>query len=333
MLPRDIHYQIPDIDRLPDGRAPWDLDSDRALLLIHDMQHYFLDAFAPGQEPLVTLLRNMREVIGHARERGIPVMYTAHPANQGSQRRGLLADLWGPGIGSAEAARIHPEVAPGPRDVVLDKCRYDAFESTGLAERMRALGRDQLVITGIYAHIGCLATAIRAFVLDIQPFLVVDAVADLDPRSHEEAVRYVADCCGVPITSRRLAGVLARTAAVRGADPEGDGGADCGERGESEDAGSSTSPASQERSLPLTVRQVLDELSLITSTPVEQIALNSNPPDIGLDSVRMMMLAETWSDQDEEIDFMSMLLCESVEDLISLLERTRGISVARAGDQ
>ena len=47
----------------------------------------------------------------------------------------------------------------------------------------------------------------------------------------------------------------------------------------------------------------------------------------------MMMLAETWSDQDEEIDFMSMLLCESVEDLISLLERTRGISVARAGDQ
>jgi isochorismate hydrolase len=87
---------------------------------------------------------------------------------------------------------------------VLTKRRYSAFFRSGLLERMRAEGRDQLVLCGVYAHIGVLATAIDAFTHDIQVFLAADAVADFSAEQHRLTLDYVAGRCGMVTLSAEV---------------------------------------------------------------------------------------------------------------------------------
>ena len=76
---------------------------------------------------------------------------------------------------------------------------------------MKAWGRDQLIVTGIYAHIGCMTTALVAFMNDIQAFLVRDAVADFSAEDHAMAVRYVSQRCGVSLNRNELEAQLSNS--------------------------------------------------------------------------------------------------------------------------
>lgn len=201
-LPRIASYPLPQADELPLPRAPWTLQPERAALLVHDMQRYFVDAFSVGEEPISTAQANIARLLDQARKVGVPVFYTAQQGNQDRRDRGLQADLWGPGMRALpEHQDIIDALLPQAQDLLLVKHRYSAFQRSNLETLMRVRRRDQLIITGVYAHIGCLATAAEAFQRDIEPFLVADALADFSRAQHDMTLAWAAGCCAVPLTT------------------------------------------------------------------------------------------------------------------------------------
>ncbi|GAA2394315.1 isochorismatase family protein [Dactylosporangium salmoneum] len=189
-------YPLPAAADLPANVATWRPEPRRTVLLVHDMQRYFLRPFAPGlRERLVANAATLR---ANAAAAGVPVAYTAQPGGMTPSQRGLLADFWGPGmrVDPADREVVEP-LAPAPYDWRLTKWRYSAFFRSDLLARMRAAGRDQLVVCGVYAHVGILATLIDAFSHDIQPFLVADAVGDFSAEDHRLTVAYAARRCAV----------------------------------------------------------------------------------------------------------------------------------------
>ncbi len=204
-LPAIAPYAMPGVADLPENRVDWTVDAARAVLLVHDLQNHFLSAFDTGVSPVTELLAHTAQLTEDARSRGIPVVYSAQPGGQSPEQRGLQQDFWGAGLpDDPHAAAIAGAVAPQDGDTVFTKWKYSAFVRSDLAALMRRHGRDQLVIAGVYAHIGVVATACDAWMRDIQAFVVADAVADFGADEHRSALRWAAGRCAVVTTTAAI---------------------------------------------------------------------------------------------------------------------------------
>ncbi|MEU2433304.1 isochorismatase family protein [Streptomyces sp. NPDC007861] len=204
-LPAIASYPLPSADELPENRVAWTADPARAVLLVHDLQNHFLGAFPSGEQPLTGMLGNTGRLLERARGLGVPVAYSTQRGGQTPEQRGLQLDFWGLGAADdAETLAVPEEVAPQPGDRILTKWKYSAFVRTRLARLLHETGRDQLVVIGVYAHIGVLVTACDAWMRDIQAFVVADAVADFSRDDHDMALRWAAGRCAFVTTTDAL---------------------------------------------------------------------------------------------------------------------------------
>lgn len=205
-IPAITSYSLPEPSALPVNRVDWQCDPAKAVLLIHDMQNYFVNYYGQSNSLISTLQDNIVAIRDWADQWAIPVVYTAQPEDQSAEDRALLTDMWGPGLQSTEptAKDIISALQPRVDDTVLVKWRYSAFQRSPMRDLMTEWRRDQLIIVGIYAHIGCMMTACDAFMRDIKPFLVADAVADFSAQDHQMALDYVANRCGKVIATADL---------------------------------------------------------------------------------------------------------------------------------
>ncbi|WP_333619359.1 isochorismatase family protein [Dietzia sp.] len=211
-IPAIDPYTIPQVAE--PRRVDWSIEPSSCAVLVHDMQNYFVRAYDSDAEPIATALRSMAEIVAAAREAGVQIIFSAQPGDQHPLRRGLLSEFWGPGMSEGVDTEVVEGLEPQEGDIVLTKWRYSAFARTDLLQLMRQAELDQLVITGIYGHMGCQATAVEAFMNDIKPFLVGDAIADFSREEHAATIDFVNKRAGVVATAKEVTEAFGAAAAA-----------------------------------------------------------------------------------------------------------------------
>ncbi len=188
-------YIVPASSDIETKGPGWNLDWNRALLLVHDMQRYFVRTIPEAVR--TPLLDNTATLVKMARRHGSTIAYTAQPGRMTTEQRGLLRDFWGEGMTSTEEDRqIIDEIHPQSDDVHFTKWRYSAYARTNLARELVSRKLDQIVVCGVYTHVGILSTAIDSLAYDIQCFVVGNATADFSSEYQINALTYIAKHCG-----------------------------------------------------------------------------------------------------------------------------------------
>jgi nicotinamidase-related amidase len=163
----------------------------RLAVLVIDVSRAYLDRDSPLYAGVEDAVAAAARVVAAARDRGVPVVFTAVRYPHG----GTEAGAWRRKI---PALRVFEEgnplgdfpdsPHPAAGETVIVKHHASAFFGTDLHARLQALGVDTLIITGLSTS-GCVrASVVDAVSHDFLPLVVREAVGDRDPRPHEAAL-------------------------------------------------------------------------------------------------------------------------------------------------
>jgi nicotinamidase-related amidase len=161
-------------------------DRPAAALLVMDFQQGVVDRLA-GPE----VLPAAQQAVAAARLHGVLVIFVrvafrpgypeVSPANRSFSAIASGSADFGE---SAPGTQLHPDLAPGPKDVVVTKRRVSAFTGSDLEVVLRARGIAQLTLAGIATSGVVLSTLREAADRDFGLTVLSDACADGDPEVH-----------------------------------------------------------------------------------------------------------------------------------------------------
>jgi bifunctional isochorismate lyase/aryl carrier protein len=208
-IPDAEAYRLDAVDWAGFDKVGWRLVPSRAALLIHDMQGFYTATVPTDLGLRQTVIANAAALLDACRASTVPVFYSVARPCATRAERGLLYDFYGMGMTDLpEQSAIVSQLAPAPGDQLITKKRYSAFFATDLAERLRAADVSQLIICGVYAHIGCQLTALDAFMRDIEVFYVADAMAAFGLSHHLRSARFVGEVGASVRTTRHTVDAL-----------------------------------------------------------------------------------------------------------------------------
>ena len=189
-------------------------------LLIVDMQNDFVREGAPMEVPDARkTIPQQQRLVAFCRKAGIPIIYTRFLAGP---NRTLMWE-WSPQLESPvfacqrghkryyadvvrtlECSDVIDEIYPQAGDHLIDKYGYGAFHSTNLADTLKSLGVESLIITGTVTQICVEETGREAFHHGYKTTLVSDAVSSYMPDLHAATLKNFAHKFGWVTTTEAV---------------------------------------------------------------------------------------------------------------------------------
>ncbi|TNC23399.1 cysteine hydrolase family protein [Amycolatopsis alkalitolerans] len=183
-------------------------------LIVVDMQNGF--CHPDGSLPKLGMalsgageaVANAAIAVEHARETGLPVIFTRHVYRPGYHDEGPwlagrsqdLASVGGLLAGSWDGDVVD-NLNRNADDLIVDKCRLDAFQWTSLEPLLRGLGATELVVCGVVTNF-CVESTVRSAIMrDFEVTLLEDCCAAQTPRLHEIGVEVMRDCGFATVTT------------------------------------------------------------------------------------------------------------------------------------
>ena len=166
--------------------------AQRYALVLVDLSVGFTD---PLKSPLASECTGVgeanRKLLAAFRSRGWPVIFTTVAYENPSQARVFREKIPALNVlvAGSELTEIDPRVAPMDGEPVLVKFWASGFFGTDLAQRLRDMGADGVMITGLTTS-GCVrATVLDALQNEFRVVVPEQAVGDRDAQAHRANLR------------------------------------------------------------------------------------------------------------------------------------------------
>jgi nicotinamidase-related amidase len=137
-------------------------------VVVIDAQHEYVDG-ALALHGVGAALEEIGRLLARARAAAAPVIHVLHQGRPGG--------LFAPGSAGAEVAA---PATPAPGEAVVSKRLPNAFASTDLADRLKALKRGEIVLVGFMTHMCVEATARAAIDFGLKATVIAAATATRD---------------------------------------------------------------------------------------------------------------------------------------------------------
>jgi nicotinamidase-related amidase len=162
------------------------LKTETSVLLVIDMQCFFLDTASPTFTcGGLAILPNVKSLIHAFRQANRPVIFTQHVHHPDLIDAGIMGWWWeGMCLEGTPESQIHSEILPLPGEKVILKHRYSSFYNTDLETVLRCLKIEDIVIAGIMTNMCCESTARDAYYRDYRVFFTADGTGTITEDMH-----------------------------------------------------------------------------------------------------------------------------------------------------
>jgi nicotinamidase-related amidase len=189
------------------------LNPAKTALLSLDMQKGIVDVYAADKPDL---LDRASTVIGEARRAGIPIIHVRVGFRPGlpevSSRNVLFSGIKNSPahqrLFTGASGEIHSKLAPETGEAVITKSRVSAFAGTDLAQVLRAMEVDTLVMFGIATSGVVLSTLLEASDGDYRLIVVGDCCVDSDATVHTCLIEKVFPRRATVVTAEQVVRML-----------------------------------------------------------------------------------------------------------------------------